>query len=341
MRIIGKKSRWLIAVLAAALTLGAGITSMASGSVKIRFENPSKSNWTEEITIPKVTINYSEESPEWSKEPEDWTPGKKVTATFTLSGTYARKDCSVYGGELISVNASDDETVIKASYVPVVKLASPESAGWSDANKTRASWKKVPYASKYQVRLYKGGEEWVKTITSTATSVDLIEYMKDGESYYYEVKAIPKDTKEEKYMKESDYVMSDDSVTQELGDTSGRWSQYQEGKKYRENDGSYMSNGWKMIVGKWYYFNQNGYAVTGWQAVDNKWYYFDKEACMLTGWQQVNGIWYYLNPNGDMATGWIQPEPGKWYYLNGDGSMVVNTVIDGVYTVDGSGLWIQ
>lgn len=64
------------------------------------------------------------------------------------------------------------------------------------------------------------------------------------------------------------------------------------------------------------------------------------DAQMLTGWQQVNGKWYYLNTDGGMATGWIQPQPGKWYYLYSDGSMAVNTKVEGIYQMDGSGLWV-
>ena len=85
MRGIKGKGRWLI-LLGAVLTLGTAMTSMAAKSVKIRFDNDTRREWTEDIKVPKVTVNYDEVSPEWSKTPEDWVPGKKVTATFTISG---------------------------------------------------------------------------------------------------------------------------------------------------------------------------------------------------------------------------------------------------------------
>jgi len=131
MRGIKGKGRWLI-LLGAVLTLGTAMTSMAAKSVKIRFDNDTRSEWTEVIKVPKVTVNYDEVSPEWSKTPEDWVPGKKVTATFTISGDYVKSNCSVYGGELVSAKALDGETTIKATYVPVAQLGAPESAGWSD-----------------------------------------------------------------------------------------------------------------------------------------------------------------------------------------------------------------
>ena len=87
MRGIKGKGRWLI-LLGAVLTLGTAMTSMAAKSVKIRFDNDTRSEWTEDIKVPRVTVNYDEVSPEWSKTPEDWVPGKKVTATFTISGDY-------------------------------------------------------------------------------------------------------------------------------------------------------------------------------------------------------------------------------------------------------------
>ena len=334
------KKMWLM-LLCVIMVLGTGITSSASAGLKIYVENGSKSSWTEGIQVPTVTVNYSEESPEWSKEVDDWEAGKKITGTIRISGTYSRSDCTVSGATLLSVKNEDDETVIKFSYVPVAKLECPEKAGWSDDAKTKASWKKVPFASRYQVVLYQEGGIWIKSLTTSSTTADLLSYMTSGYKYYYTVKAILKDTSEEDYLKEGDITTSDDSVIQELGETSGVWATYQEGKKYRGEDGNYVTDGWKMIDGKWYYFKQDGYAVTGWHKADEKWYYMDSEAAMKTGWQELNGVWYYFNTDGDMVTGWIQPTPGKWYYLNGDGSLAMNTTVDGNYKVNETGLWIQ
>lgn len=339
MKRIHGKGRWLI-LIGALMALSTGMTAMASGNVKIRFENAPKNSWTEEVKEPKVTVNYSEESPEWSKSPEDWVPGKKITATFTVPGTYKKSECSVYGGELLSVSSADEETTIKASYVPVAQLGSPESAGWSDVAKTRASWKKVPYASKYQLRLYRDSI-WLQTLTTSSTSLDLVKYLEDGYSYYYEVRAIAKNSSEEDYLKDGEFTISADSVVQELGETNGRWANYQDGKKYRDENGNYLVNSWQMIAGKWYYFNQEGYALTGWQYLGDKWYYMNGDAQMQTGWQQINGQWYYLNSGGDMVTGWVQAQPGKWYYLYSDGSMAVNTVVENIYQIDATGVWVQ
>lgn len=340
MKWMQRRGKWLI-LLCAVMTLGTGMTASASGSLKIRLDYGNRSDWTEGVQVPTVTVNYSEESPEWSKGTDDWEPGKKITGTIRISGTYTRSDCTIYGGGLVSVKTEDGETVIKVSYIPVAKLESPETAGWSDNTKTKASWKKVPFASRYQVILYKEGGIWIKSLTTSSTSVDLLQYMEDGNKYYYTVKAILKDSSEDEYLKEGEITTSDDSVVQELGETSGIWAEYQNGKKYRGEDGNYLISSWRMIGGKWYYFNNDGYAATGWQYLGSKWYYMGADAQMLTGWQKVNGKWYYLNSDGDMATGWIQPQPGKWYYFYSDGSMATNTTVEGIYHVDDSGLLVQ
>ena len=42
-----------------------------------------------------------------------------------------------------------------------------------------------------------------------------------------------------------------------------------------------------------------------------------------------------------LGTGWKEEDPGIWYYLNPDGSMAVNTVIDGLYSINSEGQWIE
>ncbi len=340
MRWIRGKVAWLV-LLCMVMVLGMSVTASASGNIKIRLDHGRKSSWTVGVQNPSVTVNFSEASPEWNKDFDKWEPGKKVIATLTVPGTYTNADFSVTGGKLVSAKAEDGETIVKVSYIPVAKLADTEKAGWSDSAKTKANWKKVPFASRYQVVLYKEGGIWVKSMTISTNNVDLLQYMDNGGKYYYTIKAILKDSSEEDYLQEGESVDSDDSVVQELGETNGAWAEYKNGKKYRSEDGSYVTNAWRMIGGKWYYFNGEQFAVTGWQFINNKWYCLGSDGAMLTGWQKLDQKWYYLNPDGDMASGWIQPQPNKWYYLNLDGSMAFDTVINDIYKVDSTGLWVQ
>ena len=113
----------------------------------------------------------------------------------------------------------------------------------------------------------------------------------------------------------------------------GRWW-------YREADGSYPRNSWKVINGSWYYFDGSGWMVTGWLKRASSWYYLEPgNGNMVTGWRKIGGTWYYLNPgNGDMATGWTTIG-GTRYYMNQDGAMVVGWLQLGSdwYYMNGSG----
>ena len=96
----------------------------------------------------------------------------------------------------------------------------------------------------------------------------------------------------------------------------GRWW-------YREADGSYPRNSWKVINGSWYYFDGSGWMVTGWLKRASSWYYLEPgNGNMVTGWRKIGSTWYYLNPgNGDMAQGW-KKIGNVWYYLEpGNGGM--------------------
>lgn len=98
--------------------------------------------------------------------------------------------------------------------------------------------------------------------------------------------------------------------------TGGRWW-------YRDANGSYPANRWKLIEEKWYYFDAAGYMVTGWLRQGNAWYYLDGSGAMATGWLQLGGSWYYLDASGAMKTGWFF-DGATWYYLNGSGVMATD-----------------
>lgn len=344
-------SKYLLGgVLAMLLAVSAVFPAFAAGMVSSLRISFTSSYEVGEILEPQVTVSTSGvsiESLSWSRDVEKWKPGTRVTATLILtaddgrsfSSTYGEKSCRISGATLGSAKNEDGKLRVTASYYPVVQLDSPDDAGWSNLEKTKASWKKVEYATGYQLRLYRDGD-FVRTIDATGTSKDLSEYMTKEALYTYEIRAVAKDSKDSKYMKSSEYVPSTDQLMDDLGDTEGRWRNYSAGKKYQMEDGSYVTNNWHRIVGKWYYFNGEGYAQTGWQFVGDKWYYMNADGEMLTGWQKVNEVWYYLNGDGSMVTGWCQTAPNQWYYLNPDGSMAANTIIDGK-RLNESGLCVE
>lgn len=223
-----------------------------------------------------------------------------------------------------------------ASTAEEFQLGEAENTWWADD--TTAAWTSVTKAKQYQVRLYENDVPVAK-LTVNNNRADFGEYMKDGFQYYFEVRAVAKNS-EQSHVEDGAWVASKTVELSSRGDTSGRWRNYLKGNKYQLEDGSYASSGWKLVFGGWYYFDEEGYAKTGWLNLDGTHYYLEPDGRMKTGWKELDGGWYYFGKDGAMAVGWIQPEPGKWYYLNEDGVMAVDTVVDGC-RLDASGLWIQ
>lgn len=360
------KKRNVVWVLAALFVGLFAVTSFAASNILVRvylYDN------YEEGTILQPTIHLSSgtvEDVSWSKDTDQWKPGKKVTLTLTVSGDeYASKSyksqCRVDGGSLVSARGKDGNLVITIEYYPVVKLGTPEEAGWSGTKSYVAVWKKVDYATGYKVKLYCNGEH-VRTIRTTSSSLDLSSYINPNDTYYYEVCAAAGDTDSKNYIKEGDYIVSENMVlnVEEIGEINGKWRNYREGKKYELENGEYVT-GWQKISGDWYCFDENGIMQTGWQPLDGKWYYMQESGTMRTGTLNLEEGTYFLGSDGAMQTGWIAAGPAKWYYAAEDGKMVAgrwekisetwyyfyedstmafNTTIDG-YTLDANGVIIQ
>lgn len=215
-----------------------------------------------------------------------------------------------------------------------VQLEDTEKAWWSDT--TMARWKKVDKAKSYQVKLYGDGDDLLRTVTVENTYVDFASYMKDKRDYYFEVRAVA--TRSQRpYTLDGEWVQSDYQTAENIGDISGRWLSYQEGKKYRTRESRYITSEWYLIEGNWYWFNTDAYMQTGWQYINQHWYYLGSDGIMQTGWKQIDGSWYHLKEDGSMSIGWLESKPGQWYYLNPNGTMAANTTIEG-HQLDASGL---
>ena len=346
----GRRTRGLwICMAAAMLIAGSAFTAYADttiDNIRVTF----KINYDKEegkILEPTVTTGsgYEVEDISWSKALEKWNPGSKITASVTLvpgsgkafASSYSSQKTTISGADFVSAKRNEDgNLVVKVNYYPVVQLGQTEKAGWSDSTRTKAVWKKVPYATAYQLRLYRGDDEYVTTLTLEGTNVDLTEYITKEANYFYEVRATSKNSTDAGYRRTGDYVTSEDSFVDNLGEVGGRWRQDRTGYRYTDENGVEANNGWRYIQGTWYYFDENGYAATGWRLINGKWYYMNSECKMQTGWLNLNDKWYYTDSTGAMAVGWYQISPSEWYYFYEDGSMAVNTVIDG-YTIGGDG----
>lgn len=330
------------------LTAAAMISAPAyAGVAQISIEIEDVINNGEEIREPDISIsggNCQITDIQWSKNVSGWKPGSKVTANLILTSdegfqsSYNAGNCRIRGGNYLDSFRVDNNTLkVRITYIPRAQLGETEKAGWS-SEKNHAVWKKVPFATAYQLRLYRDGE-LVKTLTVTTNTADLSEYMTQNANYAYQVRAMGETDAQRYYLLSGEYVDSEEMLLEDLGQIGGNWRNYQDGVKYIRQDGSSPAGQWEKISGYWYYFDANGYRATGWQVVDNSWYYMNQDGKMAVEWQEIEGKWYYLGTDGRMQTGWVQGTPGIWYYLYEDGSMAVNTVIDGQYPVDENGRW--
>lgn len=342
-----KRAGWAavfcIAVGIFTLTSQAAESKVISG-ISVSF----KDNYgQEEILEPEISASVTgAELSEviWASDREKWKPGKKVRVSLVLTSDgkifadqYNRNECKIKGAQFVSAKAEDNETlVVKADYLPVVILGATGRAGWSSREKTKAIWDKVEYATGYQLNLYADDKKKAKVTVST-NSADLSSYIDDDEAtWYYEVRAVGYSSEDKKYRKQGEYVTSDDTYFEDLGDVSGTWKNGQ----YKSEDGDYTVNDWRLIRGKWYFFDENGKKATGWLNRNGLWYYLYSDGSMATGWQSINNKWYYLNPDGSMVIGWKEMTPSTWYYFYEDGSMAADTLI-GAYRLNGDGVWVQ
>lgn len=242
--------KWLAAAgILIVMTIWLALPALAAQTV-----NSVRITFTDKYTDPGVisepditcsTFGIEITSVEWSKDVEKWNPGTKVTATLILSSSgrefsssYGSKSCQISGATLSKAVKVDDDLKVTVTYYPVVWLEAPEEAGWSASNHMKAVWKKVDYATGYQIRLYRD-DYYLRTIDATGTSKDLSEYMGREGNYYYEIRAVGKTTNDAKYRKSSDYITSSDRYLDDLGDTEGSWKNYADGKKYVDENFQY------------------------------------------------------------------------------------------------------
>lgn len=342
--------RW-IGIAGVLVTLGTGMTAYGAelSQMTIQFEDDFSQEGV--VSEPNVTAGSSLEIDDvrWSRDADSWKPGKREEVTITLSSgsgktfasSYSRIQCRVEGADFISAKSPDSDTlIVRAEYTAAIKLGQTEQAGFSDSAKTKAVWKKVEHAPAYQIKLYEN-DALVKTFIVDTNSADLSAYMTKQAKYRYMVRAVAKTGAEQVYLKDGEFVDSEDTVLLNQGELAGSWRNYQDGSKYLDENGIFVTDGWKLISGSWYYFDMDGYTVKGWKQINNVWYYLNSDGTMLTGWLQYKGHWYYFNNTGGMATGWVEAQPDKWYFLGGDGVLLVGTVTPDGYQVDETGLWTK
>lgn len=339
-----KKERKKLGLLAAVLFLSFGTaesayadTAVSDLGVTFQYRYDAQGGVVLEPAILPDGIGYTVKNADWSCDVSQWEPGERVTVGIHLepedgyefSYYYERASIRINQGKFMTYwREADGGMFLKAAYYPVVQLGKTSQAGWRDAEQTVAAWASVPYATAYQIKLYRGDGTYITTLTLRGTSVDLSAYLPAQGSYYYEVRAISKDSEDAIYRKSGEYVTS--AAVSSEGSGSG-WYQAADGWKYTDQSGAEAAGGWRYIDGTWYYFDAKGCMTTGWMELSGKWYYMSQNGQMQTGWMELDGKKYYLDSTGAMTVGWYQMSPSVWYYFEKDGSLVVNQDIDGYH----------
>ena len=101
------------------------------------------------------------------------------------------------------------------------------------------------------------------------------------------------------------------------------WEKTDDGLWHYSDNGSYMTNAWKLDGGSWFYLNENGtLALSQFVSGDD-------------------GSLYYVNADGQMVENqWINIG-GTYYYAGNGGAILKNTTTPDGYYVDSNGVWDQ
>lgn len=329
--------------------------------------------------------NYTIGAYEWdNKNKEYWEPGDVPKAKIEIHARNGYYFSKVSGAKKFDItgatygsakNQNNYETIILTVKLTPASgtLDATEVAEWTGYPVGKASWEAVPYAGAYELKLTRDGVEIFSVPKVNATAYDFYPVMTQPGRYQYRVRAIPKTSEEQTYIKNGDWVYSeelditDDEVSGITGSNHNNtnitpaqigWTRDGEGWWYRNADGTYPVNSWAAINGQWYLFDYNGYMLTGWQIKEGKYYFLDSNGAMQTGWLEDNKGWYFLGNDGAMQTGWLTIggvnyffdadgsmhkgwllDNGKWYYMNTDnGSLTRNAYIGGYY-LNSEGIW--
>lgn len=345
------KKSWMCIILAAAMSLGMGITAMAADTkidkVTVSFsydEEPKSGDSVGNVHAKTASNEFYIDNAEYINDVDTWAVGDRpvvrvdMTArdghkfSYTSKSHFSLSGCSA---EFKRAKIYDDGVTMEMEvYLKRIggKLSEVENIEWVG---TTAVWDSMEGAKSYEVRLYKD-ERSVTTVSTTSTSYDFGGYITKEGSYAFKVRAISDYNNRAGEWTDfsDDYYVDEYSAAYHSG--NGRWMQNQRGWWYQYDNGTYPANTWKQINNAWYYFNHEGYMLTGWQNINNVWYYLGGNGVMMTGWQFINGQWYYMDGNGAMLTGW-QNIGGKWYFLDRSGAMYANTWTPDGYFVDASG----
>lgn len=299
-------------------------------SVKLKVEsNISVGDDNSDVTVSTTTGNITVDDYSVTNDNGEWNVGDTPKIEVTLSAdsdyyfysiTKSNVSVSGSGSSVYSVKTTDN----KSTLVVTVKLdkltASSEDLdvdgiSW-DEDSAVGTWDENTYASKYEVKLYRGSSTVMSTVTTTDTSYDFSSYITKTGTYTFKVRGVYS-TKKGTWNESEDWDVDTDLLSS-VGTSSSSPST---GSSSGPNSTTTSGGAWlKDSVGWWYCNADRSYTISN--------------------WQKINNIWYYFNSTGYMVTGWVQTN-GKWYYCGSDGAMWVSRTTPDGYKVDASGAWVQ
>lgn len=320
-------------------------------SLTVTFkEEEVEPNKVRPMTI-SVPSNVELVSTNYSVQPENWTPGTKVTIMLTVkaTGNYQFGSGLKVSGSNASFKTQSGDAftrTLKYEYTAKARLAKPQRV-YLDGNSV-VKWSKVSGANRYNVKITYDEEYTYNPTSSTSDMTLYVDEGEDEERYNgknrsitvnepqidaadyigideikdvkFLITAMPSSARSSSYLSSEAVEFTAEQGSVESSTNVGSVTTNKAGDMvYIDGSGDYIT-GWQDLNGAWYYFENSGKAATGWKQIEKRWYYFGADNKMVTGWAEINGFWYYLNDGGDDIYGAMLTSTheinGVSYYLN-------------------------
>ena len=125
------------------------------------------------------------------------------------------------------------------------------------------------------------------------------------------------------------------SAVAQAGENSvsgGKFQKTSKGIRYRNKNGTYLTDCWAEIDGRVYCFDADGYVITGAFSKDDKSYFADSKGRIYISKKRVtsNGTYYYSKSGAMLKNCWLS-QNGKYYYFNAKGRMLKSAFVGKYY----------
>ena len=226
---------------------------------------------------------------------------------YYFKSGYAKKNVTLSGDSatVTSIKRKGDEELRVVITLKSLKGTSSDysldvdEAEWDQMDGV-AEWNGSEDAKYYELRVYRD-EKFLSTVKpGKETKYNLGRYLTQAGTYTFDVRAVYSDSRHGEWQTSDSFTITAEQA-QEIqktlvfkeagsGPAAGAWEQDALGYKYRNSDGSYVTNNWQQIGGVWYFFDENAYCKTNtWVFWNEKWYYLDVNGAMLVNTTTPDG----------------------------------------------------